>query len=347
MKRIQGNRLRSLHAVQLYLNDHAASLGYAIPGEMRTLLDDCLAALKEAAERQDAHTRLAAGAAARQQELRRALIRDHLALISRIATLRVEQEPALASLTTLGRRLPAEQLAAHARGMAQTADRWADLFIRAGCRPTFVADLHAAADALLGTLHERAMHLGEVRAATVALGTGLARARQVVHVIDGFLRSALAHHPDRLAGWTLVKRVPRVPRRANVSDVAQEDAVQAEEVVQVVAAAEVMDVEEVVEAVDVDESIGVMQIVHLVQAADVVTAVEVVAAPSRVSSFVSRLMPALFGSRRLSPIRRLVRAEPPRTGAARRIGPPIDASPHSRLAYKSVPCRLDRGDPRM
>ncbi|HET9684431.1 MAG TPA: hypothetical protein VFP15_10030, partial [Gemmatimonadaceae bacterium] len=98
MKRIQGNRLRSLHAVQLYLSENASSLGHAIPDEMRTLLDDHLSALKEAAERQDAHARLAAGAVALQQERRRVLVRDHLALIARIATLRVAEEPGLVAL---------------------------------------------------------------------------------------------------------------------------------------------------------------------------------------------------------------------------------------------------------
>src|SRR5689334_15906085 len=117
MKRIQGNRLLALHAVQHYLSDeasdHAVALAALVPRAMRTQLDDDLAALTAATQAQDAHARLARGAAARERALRQVLLRDRLALIARIARLHVAQVPALVALTTVGRRLSAEPLAAH------------------------------------------------------------------------------------------------------------------------------------------------------------------------------------------------------------------------------------------
>lgn len=330
MKRIQGKRLLALHAVQHYLSDeagaHAAALADLVPRTMRTRLDDGLTALAQVAEQLDAHARLARGAMARQRALRTALLRDHLTLLTRIARLHVAEEPALVALTTLGRRLPAEQLAAHARGMAHAAEGHAALFIREGCRPTFVAELHAAVDAFLATLHERAEHRAQGRAATVALRTGLARARQVVEVIDGILQSALAHDPDRLAGWTLVKRVPRVrhaPRQAEESDVVD------------VACAEVAEVAEAVEVVEAVEDVEVAEVVEVVEAAAVATA------PSHASSFVLSLVPAWFASR-LRPMHRVPLAAPlervsVRTGGGERDGPVSWMSrSHAQIATRRV-----------
>lgn len=339
MKRIQGKRLLALHAVQHYLSDeagaHAAALADLVPRTMRTRLDDGLTALAQVAEQLDAHARLARGAMARQRALRTALLRDHLTLLTRIARLHVAEEPALVALTTLGRRLPAEQLAAHARGMAHAAEGHAALFIREGCRPTFVAELHAAVDAFLATLHERAEHRAQGRAATVALRTGLARARQVVEVIDGILQSALAHDPDRLAGWTLVKRVPRVrhaPRQAeesDVVDVAHADAVEPVEAVEAV---------ELVEAVEDVEALEVLEVLEVVEVAE---AAAVATAPSHASSFVLSLVPAWFASR-LRPMHRVPLAAPlervsVRTEGGERDGPVSWMSrSHAQIATRRV-----------
>lgn len=209
MESKQGNTLLSLQNVQAYLSENAATLGDVISTETRAALDDSISELSEHAAVQDGHLRTARGTAARQREKRAELIRDHMAPISRIAKLKLENTPALIAFTIPKNRPSAERLAALADGMAKAAEPFADVFVRAGCKPEFIQNLRIAADELLATLHERALSRGIVREATSALHTKLSRARKVLHVIDGFLRSALANDPDRLANWKLVKRVPK------------------------------------------------------------------------------------------------------------------------------------------
>jgi hypothetical protein len=209
MQAIQGNTLLSLQNVQAYLAENAATLGDLVSAETRKTLDDSIAELSEHATVQDGHTRVAKGATARQRAKRTALVRDHMRPIARIAELKLEDTPELLSLTLPRDRPPVERLAALADGMARAAEPHAALFIRAGCTPEFIQNLRTAADELLATLSDRAQSRSKVRTATSALRTKLVRAQKVVRAIDGFMMSALANDPDRLAGWKLVKRVPQ------------------------------------------------------------------------------------------------------------------------------------------
>lgn len=209
MQAEQANMLLALQNVQTYLNANEARLGGVVSPETRTALDDSIAQLAEHAGVQDAHTRAAKSAAAVHRATRTALIRDHMAPIDRIAKMKLEGSPALISLTLPRHRPSAERLAVLADGMAKAAAPYADIFVRAGCKPDFIEGLHAAAVEMMLSLHERAQVRGIVREATSALDTKLARARKVVKVIDGFIRSALADDRDALERWKQVKRVPQ------------------------------------------------------------------------------------------------------------------------------------------
>lgn len=208
MQSAQANILLSLQNVQTYLNENEATLGGVVSPETRAALDDSVAQLTEHAGVQDAHTRTAKGAAAVHRTRRTALIRDHMAPIARIAKMKLEGSPALIALTLPRNRPSAERLAILADGMAKAAGPYADIFVRAGCKPDFIPSLQAAADDMMRSLRERAQVRGIVREATSALDTKLARATKVVRVIDGFIRSALATDPDALERWKQVKRVP-------------------------------------------------------------------------------------------------------------------------------------------
>lgn len=217
MQSIQGNILLSLQNVQTYLNENAAALGGVISAETRASLDAAIAELPVHADIQDNHTRTARGAVARQRVKRAALVRDHMALIARIAKLKLENAPEFVALTMPRHRPSAERLAALANGMASAAEPFTDVFVRAGCKPEFVQELRDAAAALLQTLHDGAHNRGLVREATLDLHIKLSRARKIVDVIDGFVRSALANDPARLGRWQLVKRVPRPRSGASAS----------------------------------------------------------------------------------------------------------------------------------
>lgn len=209
MQSEQGNILLSLQNVQTYLDENAAALGEVISPETRAALDNSLVELADHLTMQNGHIRFAKGEAAIQRGKREALIRDHMAPIARIAKLKLEDSPDLVALSMPNNRPSTERLAGLAYGMAKAAEPHADIFVRAGCKPDFVQGLRDAADDMLRSLRARNNSRGIVSEATSALGTKLARARKVVKVIDGFIRSALAKDPDALRRWKVVKRVPQ------------------------------------------------------------------------------------------------------------------------------------------
>ena len=209
MKTVQGNMLLSLENAQAFLSENAAALGHVATTGARTMLDDSLVELSEHASVQNGQTRAGAGAIARRHALRAALLRDHMTPLAKIARLELTGTPELVSLSLPKDRPTVERLAALANGMAHAAEPYADVFIRAGMAPDFLQALRTASDDMVQALKDRAQSKGKVRTATSALRNKLSRARKVVHVLDAMVKSSLVGNQDLLAGWKLVKRIPR------------------------------------------------------------------------------------------------------------------------------------------
>jgi hypothetical protein len=155
----------------------------------------------------------AQGATQRQRALRRALVRDHLTPIARIARVALAETPALEALRLPRGRPTAERLAAAAHGMAEAATPYAEVFLAAGLAADFLGQLHGAADALLASLDHRARSRGRRTGATEGLRATLSAGRRLVHVLDAFVQTALVDNPALLAGWDATKRVQRLPGR--------------------------------------------------------------------------------------------------------------------------------------
>jgi hypothetical protein len=102
-----------------------------------------------------------------------------------------------------------QRLASAARGMAQAAAPHADVFIGAGFSTDFIAQLNAAADALLHSVNARSQHRSRRTSATTGLKAGLAAGRRSIHILDTLVKSVLKGEPALLAGWNAVKRVPK------------------------------------------------------------------------------------------------------------------------------------------
>ena len=210
MQNRQANQIRSLQNAQTFLKDHADALGDVVATEPHTVLDESLVAIAEHTSVQNGHVRRAKSAVATQQVMRAALIRDHMAPISRIARLKLGDRAELVSLT-LPKNVPGyERLAALAQGMALAAEPWADVFIKAGLKPDFIQSLRNTANAMIAAANARSSSKATVRTATSALGSKLAHARKSVNVLDAYVRSALvSSNPDLLEGWKLTKRIPQ------------------------------------------------------------------------------------------------------------------------------------------
>jgi hypothetical protein len=202
--------LQSLRNVAGFLDQHADQLQGVVQTGARQRLDTVITALETHASDQSGGTIGSKGATQKQRALRRALIRDHMTPIARIAAADLPRTPELEALRLPKGRPTSQKLAAAAHGMAEKAAVFAQVFTRAGLPDDFVAALIAAADAMIASISERESNRNAVRGATESLATKLAESRRVVHVLDAFVQSKLQSDDGLLASWNRAKRVLRV-----------------------------------------------------------------------------------------------------------------------------------------
>ena len=211
MQTRQGSMLQSLRNVEAFLDQHASVLGSVVQSGTRQKLADAIAALATHVSGQTGNNLASRGATQRHYALRRALIRDHMAPVARIAAADLPRTPELVPLRMPSRNLPAEKLAAAAYGMANAAKPFAGTFVSAGVAADFVEQLVAAADAMTTSLDDRAQNRSAQRGDTTGLKAKLSAGRKIVHVLDAFVQSALRDDPSLLSAWNGAKRVRVIP----------------------------------------------------------------------------------------------------------------------------------------
>lgn len=217
MRNTQGNTLRSLVNVKLFIEAHADRLGdIAETGVVREL-GESITELSGHVKDQADHALAASQTLKTQGALRRALLREHMAPIARIAQLRLPQTPELAPLRMPRPEISIERLVAAARGMGTAAARCTDVLVSAGLPRDFVARLEAATDALLASLHSRDQSRGKAVGATEGLAGKLSRGRKIVNVLDVFIQNALAGDADLLRTWRKIKRVEKTGARSVIA----------------------------------------------------------------------------------------------------------------------------------
>jgi hypothetical protein len=213
MQTLQGSVMESLRAVQTFLNDNADKLAEIAKTGARQKLDDAIAELATHASDQTGSNLAAQGNTQKKRILQRALLRDHMAPIARIARADLPPTPEVEPLKMPKGRPTAERLAALADGMAKAASRFTDVFVSAGLPSDFIAQLNAATTAFVSAVNERTQNRGKRGGATKGLKQKLGAARKVVHVLDAFVQTALKDDSALLANWNMVKRVRRIANR--------------------------------------------------------------------------------------------------------------------------------------
>jgi hypothetical protein len=203
----QGKRLSSLRAVHAFIEQHIDQLPQVARSDKRRQLEEVIANLSACAATQVESDLAARGATKKQRALLRDLERDHMAPIARIARAEVAVTAELMPLKLTRGKPGARRLATAAHGMAAAAAPFADRFISYGLPRDFVAQLDAAAVALLDATRARTLHRGRRAAATEGLKEGLRKGRKIVHILDSFVQTATRHDdPALLSEWRIVKR---------------------------------------------------------------------------------------------------------------------------------------------
>lgn len=214
MQTTQANMLQSLRTVEGFLEENGARLAGVVQTGARQKLQDAIAELSGHVSAQTGNTLTAQGLTGRQRTLKQALLRDHMAPISRIARAELPQTPEVEPLKMPRGNPGVEKLAAAAYGMATAAAPYGGVFTAAGLPADFIVRLERAADAMVVSLSERSQTRGKRSGATTGLKAKLTTGRRIVHVLDAFVRSALIDDPSLLSSWNTIKRVQRSGARS-------------------------------------------------------------------------------------------------------------------------------------
>ena len=214
MQTKQGNMLQSLRNVEVFLDQNATQLAGVVQSDVRQRLTAAITSLQAQVSAQSEGSFGSKGATQKYQALRRALVRDHMMPIARIAAADLPDTPELHPLRMPASGVSVQRLAAAAYGMADTAQKYADIFTRASLPADFAAQLTAAADAMIASIGDRTKSRIVQRGATEGLKNSLAAGRRIVGVLDALVRSRLQDQPSLVASWETAKRVTRVPGRA-------------------------------------------------------------------------------------------------------------------------------------
>jgi hypothetical protein len=201
--------LESLRSVEQFLDENADKLANVVNTGARQRLTAAIGDLSTHASEQTGSNLAAQGATQKKEALRQALTRDHMAPIARIAAADIPNLPELSPLRMPKGKPTAERLASYAYGMGAAAAPYTDTFTKAGLPADFITQLNTAADAVVAVVANRTNSRGKRRGATDGLKARLTEGRQVVHIIDAFVKSALKDDAALLGNWNLVKRVTK------------------------------------------------------------------------------------------------------------------------------------------
>lgn len=205
----QAHILASIRNAEGFLDQHADLFATRIKPAFRTRLSTALTTLSATIAEQEGLTRKAKGSAKDRAALRTVLLHEHMAPISRVASIELTNTPAFAQFTMPKGRTSTERLAAAASGMAQAALPFHDLFVAEALPDDFITQLTEARDAMLSASTQRASHASGRKGATRGLRSQLKEARAIIHAMDAIVRPVIKGDATLLATWKSISRVQR------------------------------------------------------------------------------------------------------------------------------------------
>jgi hypothetical protein len=213
----QGITLETLRAVLIFLDRHAVRLSPVAKSGSRRQLDQLVADLDDLAIRQATNATVVSGAA-QAKALRQDLIEKHMRPIAQIASVDLPRTPEIAKLAVPKGNPTPEKLMKAADQMRELAAPYAQTFIDAGLPATFLADLNAAAKALIMFSAERKSSVGTGVSATTGIKAASSRASRVIKALDGLVVKELDRRSPEdqriLTEWRSVKRVRKTASRS-------------------------------------------------------------------------------------------------------------------------------------
>jgi hypothetical protein len=215
MKHAQQSRLNALHLTKAFLDENADALGSVNKSTSRLALDDSVVTLDDRAQAQVAAELQAASTTLEKTAIREDLRLQHMHPVAAIARATLAHVPAIADMRLPAKNVNDATLIARGAAMANVAAQYSDVFIGEQLPADFLAQLHASVDSVRSAVNRRDLFQVKASEATRAVDVELARAHNIVKILDSLVVKQLKGRPDLLAGWRRAKHPkakPGVPR---------------------------------------------------------------------------------------------------------------------------------------
>lgn len=185
----------------------------------RAAFDLVTSRLAALAERQDTHRTRATGERANERQLARALRRQHMRPIVKVARAMVPEAAQLAAVSLPRMKSNSTDLTLRARALADAVEPHTPLMHEGGLPLDFVARLNTAADALDDAVRQKGTHQKGRIGTTDGIYQMVTEARRRVAVMDALVRAQLSEEEPLVTEWQSVVRsirgaVRRVSREA-------------------------------------------------------------------------------------------------------------------------------------
>ncbi|HEY4658869.1 MAG TPA: hypothetical protein VIH11_05120 [Gemmatimonadaceae bacterium] len=211
MKQVQQARLDALHRMQAFMDENADALGNVNKSRSRAALDDVLTQLEARAEAQGSAEVQAAGATADKNALREDLRLHQMQPIAAIARATLAHTPLIAKLRLPSGKVNDSTLVQRGNAMADVASQYRDVFIAEQLPADFIKQLRASVEAVRKAAVSRDGFQVDVTEATQAVDDEMARAHNVVKVLNSLVVKQLKGKSDLLAGWRRAKHAKAKP----------------------------------------------------------------------------------------------------------------------------------------
>ncbi len=203
----QNNIFDTGRRVQTLLASESAALGPTVPAPLQAQLDTAMTQLATSAQDQESLASSVRGEAASQVTMRKALRVDFLTPMGRIARHALRNSPDLEALVVPASVTRKGDFMNKVNAVAGAAAKHEKDFVDHGMPADFIARLDTAVGALNASIDTRGKQKGLLTQAGKGIKDSTKAVRDVLHVMDGIMRSALKQNQPLLANWIATKRV--------------------------------------------------------------------------------------------------------------------------------------------
>jgi hypothetical protein len=211
MKRSQLARLDAFRRMQSFLDANAAVLGNVNRAVSRLELDAAVTRLTADGARQERAITAATSLTKMKGEARDDLRLHHMQQIAAIARRRLAGAPAIQDLRLPHKSTSDAALIVKANAMAAAAAPYTQLFVAQQLPADFIAQLRAAAQAVLAVISVRGAALVELHMGTRNVRDQLAITYTDVKVLNALVVKQLKGRSGLLEAWRIAKRIKAKP----------------------------------------------------------------------------------------------------------------------------------------